>query len=555
MPRTCRASSSGQGLRRKLYDESQRLGVSITVSLVAHRSISKRSIAGAIATFAALCAAETLSSIDSTSPTVVEAAGLTFIDQFAGTLKDIAVAVFGIHDKTALIIGTWIVIIGLGGLVSRSAIHGRRNFHLFTVAVGSIGFVTYLTRPLSNPPLGLAAIAVGLGIGTFLHRYFISTINAEASESRSVELPAVEMPPVEMPGAGLGSRRRFMTAAATTVAAAAGAAALSTTARRRSLNAEPAFTKPLPTAPLRAISSGETLDNIDGITPYITPHENFYRIDTALVVPKVDANTWSLTIDGMVDRPQTLTYSDLIDASTSVETVTIACVSNEVGGNLVGNATWQGVRLADVLEQAGIQTGANQIVGHSVDGFTAGMPTATTLDGRIAMIATAMNGQPLPQRHGFPARLVVSGLYGYVSATKWLSRIELTTWGAVDGYWIPRGWSKEAPIKLTSRIDVPKQSSLSPGLTPIAGIALSPSIGISEVQVSIDDGPWQTAELGDALNNNTWVQWHLPWQATSGEHTIRVRAVDSNGTIQDERPRSVAPDGATGYHQRRVTVR
>ena len=507
-------------------------------------------MAGAASAFTALGIAEAVSSLDSASPTIVEAAGLSFIDQFAGTLKDIAIAVFGVHDKTALIIGTWLVIIGLGGLVSRSAARSRRNFTFLTATVGAIGLAAYLTRPLSNPLLGIIAIAIGLGVGVVLHRYLINAVGVETNETSSTETIDIEMP-----GIALGNRRRFMTVAATSVAGAAGAVALATTARRRSLNAEPTFTQPLPTPPTSTIPRDTTLDNIDGITQYITPNDSFYRIDTALVIPKVDADTWSLTIDGMVDRPQTLTYADLIDASTSVETVTIACVSNEIGGNLVGNATWQGVRLADVLEQAGIQAGADQIVGHSVDGFTAGMPTATALDGRVALIATAMNGQPLPQRHGFPARLIVSGLYGYVSATKWLSRIELTTWDAVDGYWIPRGWSKEAPIKLTSRIDVPKQASLSPGLTPIAGIALSPSIGIAEVQVSIDDGPWQTAELGDTLNNNTWVQWHLPWQATIGDHTINVRAIDSAGNIQDGTPRSVAPDGATGYHRRRVTVR
>ena len=289
--------------------------------------------------------------------------------------------------------------------------------------------------------------------------------------------------------------------------------------------------------------------------PAFTPNDNFYRIDTALVVPKVDTQEWTLTIDGMVDTPLSFTYEELIEQSTTVETVTIACVSNEVGGDLVGNAEWQGIPLSAILEQAGVNAQATQIFSHSVDGFTAGMPTEVALDGRTALIATAMNGSPLPTRHGFPARLIVSGLYGYVSATKWLSRLELTTWEAADGYWIPRGWSKEAPIKITSRIDVPQRTTISAGLTPIAGIALSPSVGIAEVHVSIDDGPWQRADLADATNDNTWVQWSLGWEATPGDHNIRVRATDRNGVVQDGTPRSVAPDGATGYHQRRVTVR
>ncbi len=509
-----------------------------------HRS--PHGIAGAIAACSALGIAETLSSLDATSPTIVEAAGLTFIDQFAATLKDVAVAIFGTHHKTALIIGTWVVIIGLAAFASRSTTKSRRNFTLLVAVIGVVGLAAFLTRPLSNAPLGVIAITTGLATGLMLHRYLLHV---------AMPVTTDEAPSFERPGEALGNRRQFMVVAGTAVAGAAGATAIATTVRRRSLNTEPAVTAPLPTPSTSIPTPDNTFDAIDGITPFITPNGDFYRIDTALVIPKVDPATWSLTIDGMVDRPQTLTYDELVEASTEVETVTIACVSNEVGGNLVGNATWQGVRLADVLERAGIQQGASQIVGHSVDGFTAGMPTATALDGRVALIATAMNGTPLPQRHGFPARLIVSGLYGYVSATKWLSRIELTTWEATEGYWIPRGWSKEAPVKLTSRIDVPQRSSISAGLTPIAGIALSPSIGISQVEVSINDGPWQSAELGDHSNDNTWVQWHLPWHATNGDHIIRVRAIDNDGNVQDETPRSVAPDGATGFHRRRVTVR
>ena len=507
---------------------------------------SHQGIAGAIAAVTALGVAESLSAIDATSPTIVEAAGLTFINRFAATLKDVAVAIFGTHHKTALIIGTWIVIVGLATAVSSSLKRPQRNFALLVVVIGAVGLSAFLTRPLSNAPLGIIAITTGLATGLMLHRYLLR-----------VAMPATtdEEPSFERPGEALGNRRQFMVVAGTAVAGAAGATAIATTVRRRSLNTEPVVNAPLPSPSTTIPLLDSTFDDIDGISPFITPNSEFYRIDTALVIPKVDPATWSLTIDGMVDRPQVLTYDDLIEASTEVETVTIACVSNEVGGNLVGNATWQGVRLADVLEQAGIQQGASQIVGHSVDGFTAGMPTATALDGRVALIATAMNGTPLPQRHGFPARLIVSGLYGYVSATKWLSRIELTTWEATDGYWIPRGWSKEAPVKLTSRIDVPQRSSISAGVTPIAGIALSPSIGISRVEVSINDGPWQSAELGDHSNDNTWVQWHLPWQATNGDHIIRVRAIDKDGNVQDETPRSVAPDGATGYHRRQVTVR
>ena len=506
---------------------------------------ASRSFAGATSAFAALAIADTISSVDTQAPTICEAAGLTFIDQFAGTLKDVAVAIFDVHHKTALIIGTWTVIIGLAALASRSAAHSRRHFTLFTAAIALIGFVVYVTRPLANTIVGVIALALGLGVGLLLHRHLASLNHSDPTEHDDIE----------MPGTALGSRRRFMAVAGTSIVGAAGAVGVAKVVRRNAIASEPRALQPLPAPTTGATVDAATFDSIDGITPYITPNDNFYRIDTALVVPKVDAQEWALTIDGMVDTPLSFTYEELVEQSTTVETVTIACVSNEVGGDLVGNAEWQGIPLSTVLEQAGVNAEATQIFSHSVDGFTAGMPTEVALDGRTALIATAMNGSPLPTRHGFPARLIVSGLYGYVSATKWLSRLELTTWEAADGYWIPRGWSKEAPIKITSRIDVPQRTTISAGLTPIAGIALSPSVGIAEVHVSIDDGLWQRADLADATNDNTWVQWSLGWEATPGDHNIRVRATDRNGVVQDGTPRSVAPDGATGYHQRRVTVR
>ena len=518
--------------------------VVITVNDVA-ASPASRSFAGATSAFAALAIAETISSVDTQAPTIVEAAGLTFIDQFAGTLKDVAIAVFGVHHKTALIIGTWTVIIGLAALTTRSATHSRRRFTLFTAAIGLIGFFAYVTRPLANPTIGVTALALGLGAGSLVYRQL-------ASLNRSDPTPPTD---IEMPGTALGSRRRFMTVAATSIVGAAGAVGAATAVRRNSIASEPQALQPLPTATTGTSVDANTFDSIEGITPYITPNDNFYRIDTALVVPKVDTQRWSLTIDGMVDTPLSFTYEELIEQSTTVETVTIACVSNEVGGDLIGNAVWQGIPLNTILEQAGVNAGATQILSHSVDGFTAGMPTEVALDGRTALIATAMNGSPLPTRHGFPARLIVSGLYGYVSATKWLTRLELTTWEAADGYWISRGWSKEAPIKITSRVDVPQRQTVPAGLTPIAGIALSPSVGIADVHISIDDGPWQHAELANATNDNTWVQWSFGWEATPGEHTVRVRATDRNGVVQDGTPRSVAPNGATGYHQRQLTVR
>ncbi len=296
----------------------------------------------------------------------------------------------------------------------------------------------------------------------------------------------------------------------------------------------------------------ETMLDVRGISPLVTPNRDFYRIDTAFSIPRVDVESWELKITGLVDSPYSLTYRELLDLATDEDYVTLCCVSNEVGGRLIGNAKWQGIPLADVLNRAGIKDEATQIVGRSVDGFSAGFPREVAFDGRPVLVAVGMNGEPLPFKHGFPARLVVSGLYGYVSATKWLQEIELTTWEGFDGYWIPRGWSKEGPIKTQSRIDVPKAFSFdtAPGLQPIAGVAWAQNRGISKVEVQIDGGgEWKEAKLSSPISKHTWVQWVSEFEATPGSHFIRVRATDSDGELQAKGPKNPAPNGAEGWHQ------
>jgi DMSO/TMAO reductase YedYZ molybdopterin-dependent catalytic subunit len=315
---------------------------------------------------------------------------------------------------------------------------------------------------------------------------------------------------------------------------------------------------PTAAAPLPAVPAGASLD-VDGITPVVVPNDDFYRIDTALVSPRVDADTWQLKVRGLVDREVTLTYEDLQSMPLFEQYVTIACVSNEVGGRLVGNALWTGVDLREVLDMAGVQPAADQLVGRSVDGFTAGFPTQWAMDPeRRPMIAIGMNGQPLPVDHGYPARLIIPGLYGYVSATKWLSEIELTTWDAFDGYWIPRGWAKEAPILTQSRIDTPRSgSTVAAGQTvPIAGVAWAPDRGVQRVEVSIDDGAWVEAEMSQPLNDAAWVQWKLPWNAPAepGDHFINVRATDGDGVVQTSEITPPRPDGARGHHAIRLRV-
>jgi DMSO/TMAO reductase YedYZ molybdopterin-dependent catalytic subunit len=304
---------------------------------------------------------------------------------------------------------------------------------------------------------------------------------------------------------------------------------------------------PLPTAASLPVA---------GITPIVMSNDRFYRIDTALVVPRVDVATWSVTVKGMVDHEVTLTYDQLVAMPLFEQYVTIACVSNVVGGDLVGNALWRGVHLRDVLAMAGVHPNATQIVGRSVDGFTVGFPTEWAMDPqRDPMIALGMNGAPLPVEHGYPARLIVPGLYGYVSATKWLAEIELTTLEAFDAYWVPLGWAKEAPILTQSRIDVPHDGEhLSVGPVAVAGVAWAPDRGVSKVEVRIDDGDWQPATLSAAISKATWVQWRYGWDATPGDHMIEVRATDGTGAVQTADRTPPPPDGARGHHTIQVRV-
>jgi DMSO/TMAO reductase YedYZ molybdopterin-dependent catalytic subunit len=352
------------------------------------------------------------------------------------------------------------------------------------------------------------------------------------------------------------TRRAFMAYAGAGAAFAAVAALGGQKLRGRSsaASARAAVALPPPVSLPASPGPDGTFDAVPGISGFVTPNADFYRIDTALLVPQVTPDHWQLHISGLVERPLTFTLDELLAMPLVEEQVTLSCVSNEVGGDLVGNASWRGVPLLGLLQQAGIKPEATQVIGESVDGFTAGFPTAV-LDGRPALVAVGMNGEPLPLEHGFPARLVVPGLYGYVSATKWLSEIRLTSLEDEDGYWIPRGWSKDGPIKTQSRIDVPRKgTSVTAGTVPVAGVAWAPTRGISRVEVQVDDGPWQAAELAPVSSDLTWVQWLYRWPAPSGRHQLTVRATDGTGAVQSAERSDPAPNGATGYHSVRVNV-
>jgi len=294
---------------------------------------------------------------------------------------------------------------------------------------------------------------------------------------------------------------------------------------------------------------------VPGLGPFITPNPRFYRVDTALLAPAVMAEDWRLRIHGMVDREIELDYQQLLARPLIERDVTLTCVSNPVGGHYIGNARWVGAPLRDLLQEAGVHPDADQIVSRSVDGFTVGTPTAIAMDGRDAMLAVQMNGEPLPIEHGFPVRMVVPGLYGYVSATKWLVDIELTTFDAFDPYWIQRGWAERGPIKTMSRIDTPTPfRSIQPGEVSIAGVAWAQHVGIERVEVGIDDGRWQEAELAAEDTIDTWRQWVYRWRATPGEHHLKVRATDRSGLTQTADRAEPFPDGATGQHEILVRV-
>jgi DMSO/TMAO reductase YedYZ molybdopterin-dependent catalytic subunit len=361
-------------------------------------------------------------------------------------------------------------------------------------------------------------------------------------------------------------RRKFLTVSGVTAATAvtAGVGGCALTSKHTPANTSagkltaPAAT-PTPTPTLLPMATYKppplaTSLNIPGISPFYTPNADFYRVDTALITPQLQASSWQLKIHGMVDHPMTITFDELMKMPMIEQDITLTCVSEAVGGGYVGNARWQGTLLADLLRKAGIQSGADQIVMRDAKGMTIGVATEPVMDGRKSLLAVGMNGQPLPAAHGYPVRVVVPGLYGYVSATKWVVDMEFTTFGAFNAYWVKQGWSQQAVIKTESRIDVPKRrSTVTAGQVTIAGVAWAQHRGIEAVEVSVD-GVWYEAKLPVQDTIGTWRQWYYVWNATPGLHVLQVRATDKTGYTQTAVVQKPEPNGATGYHTIRVTV-
>ncbi|MEO5919100.1 MAG: molybdopterin-dependent oxidoreductase, partial [Candidatus Limnocylindrales bacterium] len=495
-------------------------------------------LAGIVATGAALGIGELVAGLLAGAPSPILSVGRVIIDLQPPGAKEVFVDLFGTADKLALELLVLGVALGIGAVVG---LVGRIRPTIGMGIIGAFVGVGFLAGLRDSDTVQVLAVGAGLAefaVGAVVLDRLLGLIpheSSSASASVSASMPDWSRRTLLLRGGAV--------AVGSVVAARVG----------RSLLDRQRLTKPgvLPTAPdTVSLPAGADL-GIPGLTPIVVPTPDFYRIDTALIPPNVDRSTWSLRIHGMVDREVTLTYAQLIELPIIEQYVTIACVSNQVGGALVGNTKWTGVRLRDVLDLAGVQPAATQLVGRSVDGWTAGSPTAWIMDPeREPMIAIGMNDEPLTREHGYPARVIVPGLYGYVSATKWVTELELTTLEAFDAYWIPLGWAKEAPILTQARIDLPAVGrTVASGPLVIAGVAWAPDRGISRVEVSLDDAEFRDATLSVPISEATWVQWQYSTTATVGFHTVQVRATDGRGVTQTATATRPDPDGARGWHR------
>ena len=493
-------------------------------------------LAGLAAAALGLGVAELVAGLLARTATPVIAVGEAFIDRVPSWLKDLAVEWFGTADKTVLIGGVLLVFAALSAGIGVLTTRRRGAGLLAAAALGAVAALAVASRPDSSAGDLLPTI-VGAGASLI------------ALDRLAVRVPVAEVSRGEGDG-----RRTFLR----TIGVVAGLGLVAFVGgrwlgRRRSSVEESREAVALPD---RTVEEPPGVDlGVDGAEPWRTPNQVFYRIDTALAVPLVQAEGWDLRVHGLVEREVNLTFDELVDMGLVERWVTLTCVSNEVGGYLAGNALWAGVPVADVLALAGPAADADAVKSTSADGWTAGTPLEVLTDGRDALFAVAMNGEPLPVEHGFPVRMVVPGLYGYVSATKWVVDVEVTRFADFKAYWSTRGWSERGPIKTASRIEVPRpDASVTAGRVAVAGVAWAQHRGIRAVEVRVDDGPWRRARLADVPSTDTWCQWIWEWDADSGDHDLQVRATSADGELQTEQEAPPAPDGATGWHRVTVTV-
>ena len=554
-------------------------------------------VAGVLAAAVAIGAAQLVAGLTVPASSPVLAVGQAAIDLTPPPVKDFAISAFGTADKTVLLGGILVVLALYAAVVGIVAVR-RLAFGMWGLGLFAfIGLWAALTRPGSTADYLWPTLA-GAAAGAFtLARLADSAGRLSALPARprpgagtapaasgpaAGPGPAAEAPlapggttPSSPPGPGTGysftflpnpddqgpprgpARRRFLVGSGIAAAAAvAGTVAGRQLATRRDVTlARGALRFPRSAVAAPPLPAGSDL-HIPGLSSFVTPNDSFYRVDTALLLPQVDPSTWQLRIHGMVQREVTITFAELLRRPLIEAYVTLTCVSDPVGGPYVGNAKWLGARLADLIRQARPRAGASQLLCTSVDGFTSGTPLQVVLDGRDALLTVAMNGTALPVEHGFPARMVIPGLYGYVSATKWVTDIEVTTFADATAYWATRGWSQQAPIKTESRIDVPAiGSTLRPGPTQVAGVAWAQHKGVAAVEVRVDRGPWHEARLAAVPDIDTWRQWVWEWPATQGRHVIEARATDKTGYTQTAVQAQPPPNGASGYPSAAVTVR
>jgi DMSO/TMAO reductase YedYZ molybdopterin-dependent catalytic subunit len=512
---------------------------SLAVSATAAGTVRGRgAVTGLISLAAGLGVAQLVAGLWRNGKSPVVSVGEWTIDHVPRSVKDWAINTFATNDKLALIIGTLIVLVLASMWLGRVAERNLGAAVLGVAVIGALGALASLDHVRSTWASALPSILGSAGAAGAL-----AWLNGWR--------PRWAAPPVAAGGRAMGTDRRAFLLSATAIATGAAlTGGVGQVLRRRYAVSGTRASLVLPAShDVQAVPAGADL-HVPGQPPFITPNGGFYRIDTALLVPQLSPDHWRLRVHGLVERELELTFDDLLKRPLIERDLTLSCVSNEVGGDLVGNAIWRGALLADVLRDAGVRPDATQLFSTSVDGFTCGTPVAAVMDGRDALLAIAMNGEPLPLRHGFPVRMVVPGLYGYVSATKWLVDLKLTTWDDDVAYWVPRGWAREAPIKTMSRIDVPLGDTVMAGRTAVAGVAWAPHRGISAVEVQVDEGTWQRARLGAVPSIDSWVQWVYEWDAHPGDHVLTVRAFDGKGTIQPEEPADPAPNGAQGWDQR-----
>jgi DMSO/TMAO reductase YedYZ molybdopterin-dependent catalytic subunit len=523
---------------------------------------------GLLAAAAALGVAQLMAGLIGPQGSPVVAVGEVAINLTPVPVKDFVIARAGSHDKQVLIGGILLVLaafaIAVGMLALRRAGYGLAGLAVF----GILGGAATITRPNAGA-LDVVPTVAGIAVAAVA---LLGLARAAAGRPRPGLAPGESRQLAGAPSrrqpfrGGLESapsssvrrpdRRRFLIVAGGTaaVAAAGGWAGQALLGRFSVDRLRAAIRLPAPSRRAPAVPATARL-GVPGITPFFTANAAFYRVDTELVLPQIPPDQWTLRVHGMVDRPVELTYGDLLRRPLTEADITLACVSNQVGGPLAGNARWLGASLAALLREAGVRAGADQILSTSNDGWTAGTPTEVVMNDPHALLAVGMNGQPLPVAHGFPARMIVPGLFGYVSATKWVTDLELTTFAASRSYWVQRGYSAQAPIKTMSRIDVPRPfQQVHAGRTPVAGVAWAPHRGIHGVQVRADNGPWHQAHLAAADGIDTWQQWVWYWDATPGLHQLQVRATDGTGATQPARRSGVFPDGATGWDSTAVTV-